>query len=130
MLNVGREVESVQVKYRCGCVADTAKMTSLQIRCPQHHDNITDWSSEYRSPYRAVIHWQEGRAGFALHKVEYDEHGFVTALSRESITPIYQTTADLSHEARRLGMSMDEVSDIFYDRYLEYQEFFPETRPQ
>ena len=101
-------------------------MAALLIRCPKHHDNIKDWGSDYRSPYRVVIHWREGSATFALHKVEYDQYGFPSQISRDGITASYRTTAELAQEARCLGLDMDQVSNIFYDRYLEYREFFPD----
>lgn len=114
----------MQVKYQCGCVVNTSEMKALQIRCLTHDQAITDWGSDYQSPYRVVIHWQDGKASFALHKVFYDEKGFACA-EKEPLTAIYPTTVELAKEARNMGMSMEEVSNIFYDRYLEGQELFP-----
>ena len=111
----------MHVKYQCGCVADTTQMSTLQIRCSIHNQAITDWASDYKSPYRVVIHWQDGHARFALHKVFYNEQGFACA-EEAPFTAIYNTTVELSKEAHNLGLSMDEISNIFYDRYLEGQE--------
>ena len=114
------------VKYKCDCITDTNSTPVLSVHCPEHGDSIKDWSSVFKSPYRVVIHWHDGTTGFAMHKVGYDQYGFPKSIDRETITPVFPTTADLAHEARRMGFTMEEVSDIFYDRYLEYREFFPE----
>jgi hypothetical protein len=116
----------VFVKYRCKCIADTSKMSALVMRCPEHNERIKDWGSAYKSPYRVVIHWRDGAAGFALHKVEYDEHGFPLSIEKTGLTPVFPTTAALAHETRNKGFTMDEVSNIFYDRYIEFKEFFEE----
>ena len=116
------------VKYKCDCIADTNSTPVLSVCCLNHGDSIKDWSSVYKSPYRVVIHWQDGMAGFAIHKVEYDQYDFPRSIERLSITPIYPTTAELAHELREMGFTMEEVSDIFYDRYLEQREFFPEEK--
>lgn len=113
----------MQVKYQCGCTASTNEMKALEIRCLTHNQAITDWGSDYQSQYRVVVHWQDGKANFALHKVFYDEKGFAHA-EQEPSTAIYSTTVELAKEARNMGMSMEEVSNIFYDRYLEGQELF------
>lgn len=113
----------MQVKYQCGCVASTNEMKSLQIRCLTHDQAITDWGSDYKSQYRVVVHWQDSKANFALHKVFYDEKGFAHA-EKEPTTAIHSTTVGLAKEARKMGVSDDEVSNIFYDRYLEGQELF------
>jgi hypothetical protein len=113
----------MQVKYQCGCVTNTNEMKTLEIRCLTHNQAITDWGSDYKSDYRVVIHWEDGKAQFALHKVFYDEKGFAQA-EKEPTTAIYPTTVELAKEARKMGMSMEEVSNIFYDRYLEGQELF------
>ncbi|MBL8150386.1 MAG: hypothetical protein JNN15_10720 [Blastocatellia bacterium] len=109
------------VRYRCNCIADVTK--GLILRCTKHNAAIKDWASDYRSPLRVVIHWQDGKAGFALHKVEYDQHGFIASIEEQAATAIFPTTAELATDARRIGFSMEEVSNIFYDRYLEYKEF-------
>ena len=114
------------VKYRCGCILNTNSMPDLPMRCPEHAEDVRDWSSVFKNPERVVIHWHDGLAGFALHKVEYDQYGFPSRLEKLGITPVFSTTAELAHEARRVGFTMEEVSDIFNDRYIEYREFFPE----
>lgn len=114
------------VRFKCECVLDTDSAATLVVRCPQHNEGIKDWSSDYQSPLRVVIHWRDGKAHFALHKVTYDERGFAVSMEHEAATPIYPTTAALAAEARRLGFDMQGVSDIFYDRYLEFLEFYPE----
>jgi hypothetical protein len=119
----------VYVKYKCNCVEDTTSLPALALRCRQHGSEIKDWSSDYQSPYRVVIHWRAEGAEFALHKVEYDQNGFTCKMSMEGITPRYHTTAELARETRSMGLNMEEVSNIFYDRYLEYREFYPEETP-
>ena len=114
------------VKYKCGCILDTKSMADPLTRCPDHDEPVRDWSSVYKNPERVVIHWHDGLAGFALHKVEYDQYGFPKKVERLGITPVYTTTAELAQEARAMGLTMEEVSDIFNDRYIEYREFFPE----
>jgi hypothetical protein len=104
-------------------------MPELSLRCARHDESIRDWSSEFKSPYRVVIHWRDEIAGFALHEIEYDGYGFPAAMSRISITPIFKTSAQLAQEARNMGLTMEQVSDIFLDRYLEYREFFREETP-
>lgn len=111
----------MHVKYQCGCMGNVDQSKSLEIRCKEHNQAITDWASDYKSPYRVVIHWQDGKANFALHKVCYDEKGFAYAES-EPITDVYDSTVELVQEARKMGLSMTEVSNIFYDRYLEELE--------
>lgn len=112
------------VKYKCNCVVDTKEVSALAVKCAQHGENIKDWSSNFQHQYRVVIHWHEGETGFALHKVSYDDHGFAATVSTKPVTKIFATTAELSAEARKMGLSMEEVSDIFYDRYIEFREFF------
>ncbi|MEW6729769.1 MAG: hypothetical protein AB1489_00395 [Acidobacteriota bacterium] len=114
------------MKFRCNCILNTNTMPALVLCCAEHNEGIKDWSSDYQSPYRVVIHWRGDTAAFALHKAEYDAYGFPITLSAEAITQIFPTTAELAQEARRMGLGMDAVSDIFYDRYLEYKEFYPE----
>src|SRR5688572_24601158 len=104
---------------------DMGSMPDLMMRCPDHGERVKDWSSDLKPLYRVVIYWRDGKAGFALHEVEYDQYGFPKSIGR-SVSPVYDTTADLAHEARVKGYSMEEVSDIFNDRYLEYREYFPE----
>jgi hypothetical protein len=111
----------MHVKYQCGCTANTDESKTLEIRCKDHNQAITDWASDYKSPYRVVVHWQDGKANFALHKVFYDENGFAHP-EKEPITNVYTSTVALSQEARNLGLSGDEISNIFYDRYLEELE--------
>jgi hypothetical protein len=112
------------VKYRCNCIFNTSQQKELALKCPTHHQDVQDWSSDYRSPYRVVVYWDDEKARFALHQVSYDSQGFIRAINPQPATPQFATTVELSHEARQLGLNGDEVSNIFYDRYLEYQEFF------
>lgn len=113
------------VKYRCNCIVDTRACGSLSVRCPKHNERIKDWGSDYRTVYRVVIHIRNGVAHFALHEVDYDEMGFASRISKEAATPVYRTTSELAAQARGMGMDMETVSNIFYDRYLEYTEFYP-----
>jgi hypothetical protein len=112
------------VKYRCNCIFNTTQQKELALKCPNHHQDVQDWSSDYRSPYRVVIYWQDEKVAFALHQVSYDGQGFIRAISPQPATPFYATTVELAQEARHLGLNSDEISNIFYDRYLEYHEFF------
>lgn len=115
------------VKYRCNCITDTRTCGSLSVRCPEHKERIQDWASDYRTRYRVVIHLKDNVAHFALHEVDYNQMGFASHISRDPATPVYKTTSELAAQARRMGMDMETVSNIFYDRYLEYTEFYPES---
>lgn len=119
------ENAKVYVRYQCDCIAEIADQRSLQIRCPQHNTAIKDWASVYRSPQRVVIHWLDGQARFALHKVDYDQYGF-PLIHQDKLTKLCDTTAELAQEAHNMGLDMTAVSNIFYDRYIEYQESFTE----
>jgi hypothetical protein len=122
--SVAIRIASVYVKYRCECILDTNSMPELLMRCPDHGETVRDWSSVYKTSERVVIHWRDGLASFALHKVEYDQFGFPGRISKDGLTPVFPTTAELAHYARDMGLSMEEVSNIFNDRYIEYREFY------